>query len=219
MESCQDEPATMSRTTLTSWGLIAAACILAGCQRTESESGNPVHGVVPESAAVSRHPVVIRKPPIPQGVPTTTLDPHGKPVSLQCSACHSVRAANPTTAQSTDLDEFHQGLKFAHGQLTCISCHAANDHYSTLKLADGRLLSFADSMTLCAQCHGTQYRDYQHGSHGGMTGHWDLARGGRERNHCLHCHDAHAPKYPTFTPVAGPRDRFRPVVSSGVSHE
>ncbi len=209
----------MTPTSITSWGFIAAVCLMLGCQRSESSGGQSPLVVAAESAAAKRHPVVIRKPPVPQGVPTATLDPHGKPVSLQCSACHRVRAANATTAQSTDLDEFHQGLKFAHGQLTCISCHDANDNYSSLRLADGRSLPFTDSMRLCAQCHGTQFRDYQHGSHGGMTGHWDLTRGGRERNHCLHCHDAHAPKYPTFTPVAAPRDRFRPVVSSGVSHE
>lgn len=209
----------MTRTSITSCGLIAVVCILAGCQRSGSSAGQTHLVTSVDSTAAKRHPVAIRKPPVPQGVTTTTLDPHGQPVSLQCAACHGVRAANPATSQSTDLDEFHQGIKFAHGQLTCISCHNANDNYSSLRLADGRSVPFSDSMTLCAQCHGTQYRDYQHGSHGGMTGHWDLARGGRERNHCLHCHDAHAPKYPTFTPVAAPRDRFHPVVSSGVSHE
>ena len=58
-------------------------------------------------------------------------------------------------------------------------------------------------MTLCAQCHGPQFRDYQHGAHGGMTGYWDLTKGGRMRNNCIDCHDPHAPKYPTVTP--GPR--------------
>lgn len=209
----------MTRSSITACGLIAVVCFLSGCQRRETSAGpNPLVASV-ESAAKEQYPVAVRKHPVPQGVSTATLDPHGKPIFLQCSTCHSVRAANAATAQSTDLDEFHQGLKFAHGQLTCVSCHHANDNYSSLRLADGRSVPFSDSMRLCAQCHGTQFRDYQHGSHGGMTGHWDLTRGGRERNHCLHCHDAHAPRYPTFTPVAGPRDRFRPVTSSGVSHE
>jgi hypothetical protein len=209
----------MTRSSFIACGILAAFCLALGCRRNESSRDQSPLVVGTESTVATRYPVVIRKPPVPQGASTATLDPHGNPVSLSCAACHSVRAANVTTSQSTDLDEFHQGLKFVHGQLTCVSCHHASDNYSSLRLADGRSVPFSESMTLCAQCHGTQYRDYQHGSHGGMTGHWDLTRGGRERNHCLHCHDAHAPKYPTFTPVAGPRDRFRPVASSGVSHE
>jgi formate-dependent nitrite reductase cytochrome c552 subunit len=62
-------------------------------------------------------------------------------------------------------------------------------------------------MQLCAQCHGPQYRDYRHGAHGGMAGHWDLAKGGRVRNNCIDCHDPHSPKYPTVRPAGGPLDR------------
>jgi hypothetical protein len=45
-------------------------------------------------------------------------------------------------------------------------------------------------------------------THGGMRGHWDLSRGPRERNHCVACHDPHAPAFGQFEPVPGPRDRF-----------
>ncbi len=198
--------------------LVTAACLLAGCQRQESqaEQSPPVATLKPGTAKL--YPVVIRQPPIPQGVSTGAVDPHGESVTLKCFSCHSVRESNPHTSQSVDLNEFHQGLKMAHGQLTCISCHDAKDGYSSLKLADGRTLAFSESMTLCAQCHGPQFGDYQRGSHGGMTGYWDLTQGGRTRNHCLHCHDPHAPKYPQFSPVAGPRDRFHPAVSTGESH-
>jgi formate-dependent nitrite reductase cytochrome c552 subunit len=65
-----------------------------------------------------------------------------------------------------------------------------------------------EAMRLCAQCHGPQYRDYKRGSHGGMTGHWDLSRGERTRNNCVDCHDPHAPAYPGTTPVLPPRDRY-----------
>jgi hypothetical protein len=84
-----------------------------------------------------------------------------------------------------------------------------------LRLADGRSLPYSDVMSLCAQCHGPQFRDYQHGAHGGMTGYWDLSKGGRTRNSCIDCHDPHAPKYPTVTPARGPNDRFL----SGDGHE
>lgn len=205
--------------TVPRWRLLMAGgliCAVAGCQRGSVPASQSVDQE-PVSAAV-RHEVVIRQPPCPMGIMTSTQDAHGKSVTLRCDSCHSVRPADVATAKGAQLDEFHQGLQMAHGSLTCASCHNPADGYASLRLADGRALPFAESMTLCAQCHGPQFRDYQHGSHGGMTGHWDLTRGGRTRNHCMHCHDAHAPKYSTFMPVAGPRDRFPPA-ASGEHHE
>ena len=61
---------------------------------------------------------------------------------------------------------------------------------------------------LCAQCHGTQARDYAHGAHGGMSGYWDTTRGEQVRNQCTHCHAPHAPAYPHMRPTFKPRDRF-----------
>lgn len=95
----------------------------------------------------------------------------------------------------------------SHGELTCAACHDATDR-AALHLADGRTIALLDAMTLCAQCHGPQKRDYDHGAHGGMRGHWDLARGPRERNHCVACHEPHAPAFGRFSPAPGPRDRF-----------
>jgi formate-dependent nitrite reductase cytochrome c552 subunit len=66
------------------------------------------------------------------------------------------------------------------------------------------------AIELCAQCHGPQYRDYKAGAHGGMTGNWDLSRGPRVRNHCVDCHEAHAPRYPGTRPVLRPNDRIAP---------
>ena len=88
-----------------------------------------------------------------------------------------------------------------------------------MRLADGRVLEFVDSMQLCAQCHGPQHRDWQRGSHGGMTGHWDLARGPRERNHCVVCHDPHAPQLQQVSPAPPPRDRFLSGHGTEVHHD
>ncbi len=103
-------------------------------------------------------------------------------------------------------------MRYAHGERTCLSCHNARD-YDTLRLADGSALAYRNVIKLCAQCHGPQYRDYRHGSHGGMNGYWDLSRGPRYRNNCVDCHDPHAPAYPRVRPAPPPRDRFfRPTV-------
>jgi hypothetical protein len=184
-----------------------------------------------ESNQHGRFSVTIRKP---AGPPRVDLGAHnalgghdaaGKPLTVACSTCHAARSANIATRESADLDEFHQGMAFAHGNLTCISCHNPNN-YDTLHLADGSSVEYSEVMTLCAQCHGPKTRDYQHGAHGGMTGYWDLSRGPRTRNNCVDCHAPHAPRFPAMKPTFKPRDRFLDGVksdnkgSSGVnSHE
>ena len=75
---------------------------------------------------------------------------------------HATRTPNLQTRHTKDLDEFHQDLRMAHGGTTCASCHdTVND---ALRLADGRQLPYEKSMQLCAQCHGTQMRDWRRGA-------------------------------------------------------
>ncbi len=166
---------------------------------------------LPAPPQKTSHPVTIRQPLRTPRVDTGRLDPLGQPVTVSCSSCHATSAPRPDTRDARELDEFHQGLAFNHGSLSCLSCHNAAN-YDQLRLADGRGLDYADTMSLCAQCHGPQFRDYSRGSHGGMTGFWDLSRGPRQRNHCVDCHDPHAPQFPTVLPAFPlPRDRgFHP---------
>ncbi|MFG0316567.1 MAG: hypothetical protein ACF8XB_04785, partial [Planctomycetota bacterium JB042] len=124
-----------------------------------------------------------------------------------CSTCHATRPPDRTNARTEDLDEFHQGLVVRHGDGTCLACHDPTD-YDRLRRADGRPVAFEDVMDLCGQCHGPQLRDWRHGAHGGMTGYWDLTRGPRTRNHCVDCHDPHAPAFPRMRPTFKPIDRF-----------
>ncbi|MDJ0974834.1 MAG: cytochrome c3 family protein, partial [Planctomycetota bacterium] len=127
--------------------------------------------------------------------------------SVSCSTCHSMMAPNPTRRAGDELVRFHKDAHVAHGNLTCLSCHNESD-YDSLRLADGTAVDFSDVMTLCAQCHGTQARDYEHGVHGGATGYWDTTRGPQVRNQCTHCHAPHAPTYKRMQPTFKPRDRF-----------
>lgn len=153
------------------------------------------------------HPVIIQKPAGAPKVATGLTNFHGERVMASCASCHATTTPNREIRATSDLKKFHQGLNYAHGELSCLSCHNA-DNYETLRLADGRALDFTDSMTLCSQCHGPQRRDYDRGLHGGMNGHWDLRRGGRTRNTCINCHDPHAPAFPLVMPVLPPRDRI-----------
>ena len=152
-------------------------------------------------APAPRHATTIVPPARPE-ITTGAKAYDGGAVSVACSVCHSSREPNPTN-RAADLDAFHQGLSFAHGKVNCLSCHDARN-YDRLHLADGAPLAFEATMDLCGQCHGPQRRDYEHGAHGGMRGYWDLTRGGRTRNHCVDCHDPHAPAYPKVRPVFPP---------------
>jgi formate-dependent nitrite reductase cytochrome c552 subunit len=133
----------------------------------------------------------------------------GQPARIGCPTCHASQPPRPLPVSPTDLKEFHVGLTFRHGDLACAACHVAG-RPDMVHLADGALLAVTQALRLCAQCHGPQYRDYQHGSHGGMNGHWDLRSGPRLRNHCVDCHDPHAPQIAAVQPAPPPRDRFAP---------
>ncbi|MFT5303079.1 MAG: hypothetical protein ACI814_003897 [Mariniblastus sp.] len=154
-----------------------------------------------------KYAVTIRKPDGPPRVLTGQVDSAGEEITIACSTCHATRHPNFENKTVADLDEFHRTLKLAHGTVSCLSCHNSED-YDALKLADGTKVEFTDVMTLCAQCHGPQMTDYEHGAHGGMNGHWDLNRGPQTKNNCVDCHQPHAPKFPKMQPTFKPRDRF-----------
>ncbi|MEZ4401155.1 MAG: hypothetical protein R3B06_14110 [Kofleriaceae bacterium] len=147
---------------------------------------------------------VVHRPARLTGVPTGERDIAGRPVVVACVTCHSLRTPGRLPTSTAELDEFHQGLQFRHGNLTCASCHVLGDQ-RTLHRADGALVDMSDAIQLCRQCHGPQARDYDHGAHGGMTGSWDRSTGPRTRNHCVDCHDPHVPAVPPTFPVLPPR--------------
>lgn len=149
--------------------------------------------------------IEIHQPERLTSVATDELDALGRPVRVACVTCHSLRAPGPLPRAMAELDEFHTGLRLAHGEVSCGSCHGP-DSPPALRLADGTRVELRDAILLCRQCHGPQARDYDHGAHGGMTGHWDLSAGGRTRNHCVDCHDPHSPAFEPTRPVLPPRD-------------
>lgn len=193
------------------WLLLVPALLL-GCRRDQPRKLQPAPG--PARFGTERHRRLKGAPRV-----RTRAKENGKSVELPCSVCHDSRQPNTNNRASNQLDLFHQKLTFRHGSLSCLSCHARGD-YDRLSLADGTRVRFTDVVRLCAQCHGPQYRDYSRGSHGGMTGYWDLSRGPRKRNICVDCHDPHTPAYPRVHPAPGPGDRFLGAPkSTGGKHE
>jgi nitrate reductase cytochrome c-type subunit len=187
--------------------IVAAAVVaLANLSLSERPTGSPQHtaGEQPRLFPTFENP----GPEVPT-VFTGALDLRGDPVSVSCSTCHSIREPNRQMKAAEQLAEFHRGLQYAHGGLSCLSCHN-EENYDTLRLADGTPVDYANARMLCTQCHTRQGRDFERGLHGGMKGHWDLSRGPRQRNSCLDCHDPHKPAFPEMIPVFPPRDRFQP---------
>jgi len=171
-----------------------------------------------EQVTTTMHPVTINRPDGPPRVAADERDAMGRAVTVSCASCHATREPKLATRGSDALEEFHQGMKYAHADVTCLTCHNADD-YNTLRRADGTTIRYQDVMQLCAQCHGPQTRDYNNGSHGGMTGYWDRTRGERRRNNCIDCHDPHAPAFPVMKPVFPPKDRFLPAGAKSRTHE
>lgn len=168
---------------------------------------SPANSLTVNSPTGEHHAITIRQPAGPPRTSLGVAGMHGEPLQVACSTCHATREPNNLNRATADFDEFHQGIGFTHGNLSCLACHNAKN-YDTLHLADGTGVAFQDVMSLCSQCHGTQRRDYDHGAHGGMSGYWDLSRGPRVRNNCVDCHHPHQPKFVKMNPTFKPRDRF-----------
>jgi hypothetical protein len=190
-------------------GAVVAASLTPGDSRTGSK---PANGSVQDShqdsrTARHRFPVVINEPPGTPAVIVGQDSATGQSIRVQCATCHATKQPNPDTDAENPPSQFHQGLKFQHGKLTCLACHDSSN-YEQLHLANGKPVAYTDVMTLCAQCHAKRHNDYLHGAHGGMNGHWDLSRGGRTRKHCVDCHNPHWPQFPRMRPTFKPIDRF-----------
>ena len=150
--------------------------------RPDSSRDYPSRALIPDGAAVL--------------LPSEPLDDEYYP----CSDCHE---GEPTNANRRELDEEHDDLDFAHGDLWCLHCHDTQVSDS-LRLADDSYIPFEESWQLCTQCHGNKLADWRAGVHGKRTGHW---RGPKEYRTCVTCHDPH---HPPFEPLAPEPPPWRP---------
>lgn len=184
--------------------LIPLACLLvaASCQKEKFAVGNDVPTPVPAFETTVVLPSALGK------VNTDQKNARGETIGIPCSTCHEIGLGGDVPARKAhELKDFHKDMIFSHGTLDCQSCHHPTDR-DQLRLANGDSLAFADTLQLCGQCHGAQLRDFNDGAHGGMNGYWDLSKGPRTRNSCMHCHDVHSPAFPQAMPVFPPKDRF-----------
>lgn len=146
------------------------------------------------------HQVEIRTLPF-LGLSTGRSDVNGRPVRVPCMTCHKEIAQVSAERIRTSESTFHRHIQLKHGAKTCHTCHNP-ENLTQFILADGTPVEYRDVMQLCGQCHARRLTEYENGAHGGMNGYWDLTRGPRTRNHCLDCHNPHAPAIPPVIPAA-----------------
>ena len=118
-----------------------------------------------------------------------------------CNGCHQIFKSDSPSGASL---HFHQDLRLSHGlNNRCVNCHDPKDR-EQLTLRDGETVPFAETPQLCAQCHGTVYRDWQRGTHGKTLGSWITHSEAQRRLNCNECHNPHSPKYEPITALPGP---------------
>ncbi len=122
-------------------------------------------------------------------------------VPQNCNGCHQIFHSNSPAGATLN---YHREVRLQHGlNNRCVNCHDAPNR-ERLTLRDGAAVSFAETPQLCAQCHGTVYRDWQRGTHGKTLGSWITNSDAQRRLSCTECHNPHAPKYEPVTPLPGP---------------
>lgn len=140
--------------------------------------------------------------------PGAPRDPMGEPPQIDnggyehaCSDCH--RLFTSPRVEPARLMQ-HTSIVLNHGlNNQCFNCHD-RDNRDRLTLYDGTLIGFDQVPRLCAECHGTVFRDWQLGMHGKTLGSWEASSGKQRRLACNECHDPHAPAYPPYKPLPPP---------------
>ena len=116
-----------------------------------------------------------------------------------CTRCHD-NVQLKTEQRKLKMNHADIVFKHAEEQRWCLDCHDAKDR-TKLRLINQELIDFDKSYTLCGQCHGTIFRDWQAGVHGKRIGMWN---GKKLYRLCINCHNPHAPKFKPLEPQVRP---------------
>lgn len=135
----------------------------------------------------------------------------------RCNGCHQIFASRKDRSQPPT---YHTEIVLNHGLNTdCLNCHHPENR-EALRRLDGSEVPLAMTPETCAGCHGTVYRDWQHGTHGKTMGSWQTGSDAQLRLTCNECHDPHSPAYPKYAPLPGPNTlRMGEPGASGAVHD
>lgn len=172
-------------------GFVALAVLLFASSRQGGVSFPPAVVIDREGLLVGPRRTAMSDPP------HITID--GMPQN--CNGCHQIFRSN--SPAGTTLN-YHQEIRLRHGlNNRCVNCHDPQNR-ERLTLRDGSTVSFAETPRLCAQCHGTVYRDWERGTHGKTLGSWIVRSDAQRRLNCNECHNPHSPRYEPYAPLPGP---------------
>lgn len=121
-------------------------------------------------------------------------------VSFPCSNCHSIDLDQLKAETSYEPQKAHWDIEIVHaGETTmdCNTCHSESD-LNKLNSITGAQLDFNESYKSCAQCHSTQYKEWQGGAHGKRVGGWVPPRIVKS---CVECHNPHNPSIESRWPA------------------
>jgi len=118
-----------------------------------------------------------------------------------CLDCHQIFETGQINVTQPN---HHENIHMNHGlNVLCMNCHDQEDR-NRLVLDGGKTIPYGAVVSLCAQCHGPTYRDWQKGMHGKVMGYWDNTAGDPQKLGCTACHDPHAPAFDKYVPLPGP---------------
>jgi len=193
------------------WGL----CTLASCGNGDTESTHDLsddyHGVQEYIAAhghdTADYPIDNRDLTDVEWV-GVDIDNHDflvearEPYMLHfsCNECHSKPLDELRSELSPTAKKAHWDIHIDHADATtmsCATCHPS-DNLDELQTLEGSRVSFNHSYKVCAQCHSTQFKDWQGGAHGKRLGGWTKPRIAKT---CVGCHNPHKPAFESRWPA------------------
>lgn len=124
----------------------------------------------------------------------------GAITSYPCTNCHDQPLAQMQAGRDPAVRKAHWDIYMVHAgdqAMNCTTCHAKNNMNQLVSLTGGAI-NFDESFKLCAQCHSTQYKDWQGGAHGKQLYGWKPPRVAKT---CVNCHNPHQPAFPKRFPA------------------
>lgn len=122
----------------------------------------------------------------------------GELTSFPCANCHKGSLDNMAQFDDPKHKKSHWNMKIDHAdKMECTTCHSS-ENTNHLELIGGEKVSFDRSFEVCAQCHSSQFKDWQGGAHGKQLNGWAPPRVAKT---CVSCHNPHKPAFPKKFPA------------------
>ncbi len=119
--------------------------------------------------------------------------------SFPCTNCHNDELKKLKANNKVGEKNAHWNIQIVHASdktMDCMTCHSETN-LDVLNSITQTEIDFNESYKSCAQCHSTQYKEWQGGAHGKRVGGWVPPRIAKT---CVECHDPHKPAFESRWP-------------------